>query len=79
MTKTLGERVAALEERAKARDIEMRDMKTLVTSMDGKLDLLVARDNQQKGAMTLGKAIAGTGILGVIGTAIITFWDKITH
>lgn len=79
MTKTLGERVAALEERAKARDIEMRDMKTLVTSMDGKLDLLVARDNQQKGAMTLGKAIAGTGIFGAIGTVLIAFWDRITH
>ena len=79
MTKALCERVAALEERSKSRDIEMSYFKLKVTSMDAKLDILIARDNQQRGAVTLGKAIAGTGIFTVIGGLLLTFWERITH
>ena len=81
MGQSIGERVAALEERAKARDIEMRDMKDALKELGGKLDdiadgvkKLVASENQRVGALNLGKFIAGTGVLGALGTGALVFW-----
>lgn len=71
-------RVAALEANERAavdsramRDREIRDMKTTMGAMDGKLDQLVADKAGRDTAISLGKWIVGTGFFGIVGSVII--------
>lgn len=71
-------RVARLEEAKVAaertridRDREIRDIKTVVTEIDAKLDRLIADKNQRDGAIGLGKWLVGTGFFALVGSAVL--------
>jgi hypothetical protein len=81
MGQSMGERVAALEERVKAKEIEMRDHKLVTEKLEHKIDeiaegvaTLVASENQRVGAMKLGQFIAGSGVFGAIGVGAMAIW-----
>lgn len=74
----LGARVARLEEDSKAnadhrraRDREIKQIRDMVTSIDTKVDRLVAAEDRRSGAISMGKWVVGTGFFGASGTAII--------
>lgn len=64
---TQGERIMALE-------VEVKQLKEDVQSMNGKLDDLLALRNKGAGAFWLASALFGTTLIGVV--AVILNWIK---
>jgi hypothetical protein len=61
-------------ERIRALEVEVRDLKEAIGSMEGKLDDLLALKNKGAGVFWLFSAILGSGIIGV-GLTIVD-WFK---
>lgn len=71
MAGTVVERVAALEHRGNAHDIEFRDLKADLHDIKTKLDALLTEQHRRDGALGLAKWGASLTFFTLLGSAIV--------
>jgi len=77
----MGERMATVEAQVHAivemreeRDREIKSIKTSLSDIGGKLDLLVQDKARRDGALGLSRWLIGIGIPGMIGGWVLYLW-----